>query len=145
MNAPTKEVFVGLLHELTMTRAMLDGAQALIDSSEHTAGDNSLLYAQTLVLGCLNRAESNWTTLDAATYGKGVDVNTVCFCLMGELSLTRAMLDGACKVISENEHSETCVALAHAQTLSHACLARLDVAYNRIDRTAVDATRQGVA
>lgn len=143
MNAPAKEVFATLGHELTMTRAMLDGAHALIESSEHTVGDNSLQYAETLVLGCLDRLESNWTTIDAATYGKGVDVNTVCFILMGELTLTRAMLDGAYELIDASEHSDTCVALAHARTLSEACNARLKDAYNNIDRASVDASAEG--
>ena len=145
MNAPIKDVFAALGHEMTMTRAMLDGARALIESSEHTAGDDSLLRAETLALGCLDRLETNWTTIDAATYEKDVDVNTVCFILMSELTLTRAMLDGAYKLIGECEHSDTDVALAHAQTLSHTCLARLETAYDRIDRASIDATAQGAA
>ena len=143
MNAPAKEAFATLGHELTMTRALLDGAQALIESSEYTVGDDSLLHAQKLVVGCLDRLETTWTTIDEATYGKDADVNTVCFILMGELTLTRAMLDGAHELIGTCEHSDTCVALAHARTLSEACNARLKEAYNNIDRASVAASAQG--
>ena len=43
------ELFEGLIRELTTTRALIDGAYALVDTAEPTNGDESLCHSRTLL------------------------------------------------------------------------------------------------
>ena len=66
MNAPARNFFDDLMEDLTLTRAIVDGAYELINSSRKTDGDESLCHARTLLGECLCRLEATYTRADVA-------------------------------------------------------------------------------
>ena len=61
---PAEKLFSDLMGDLTVTRAILDGAYELVNASEYTDRSESLCHVRTLLDTCLGRLSKSYTKID---------------------------------------------------------------------------------
>ena len=61
-----EKIFSDLMGDLTVTRAILDGAYELVNASEYTDRSESLCHVRTLLDTCLGRLSETYTKIDGA-------------------------------------------------------------------------------